>query len=184
MDEDTRPRKVLPLWCKGCAAAAARYWRSRVWLAVRYFFGNRAWLNPDDANDLVRMRTAWEKLSSSSIVFAGQCKWEKLVTVARRSSRVGRLVFMPECCWNMLACGKDGREQHIKREWVTRKLSQKWRAGSTTSGSRCVPRTQLTGIAGKLRHRHRPAERVARWTHRALPSACAQAAAFSKQPVQ
>ncbi len=98
---------------EGLSQTAAREMHSYMWLAVRYFFGNRTWLNPDEASDLIRMRTAWEKISSASIVFAGQCKWDRLVTVVRRSSLVCRRVGMRKC-------RKQGREQQMQREKVTR----------------------------------------------------------------
>jgi len=52
-------------------------------LAVGYFFADRRWMNPDLPEDLAKLRSSWETLSASSIVFAGQCKWDKLVFVAR-----------------------------------------------------------------------------------------------------
>jgi len=117
-----------------------------VWLAVRCFFGNRTWLNPDEPSDLIRMRTAWEKISSSSIVVAGQCKWDRLVTVVRRSSLVGRRFCM-------LKCRKQGREQRIQGQRVTRNLSHKRRAQvlpRVGAGACCARESRKDPVVGTV----------------------------------
>ena len=53
-------------------------------MAVKYFFANRRWMNPDSVDDVEKLRASWEMLSNQSIVFAGQCKWDKFVAVVRR----------------------------------------------------------------------------------------------------
>ena len=42
-----------------------------------YYFANRRWRNPDDPGDMADLRRHWEQLVASSVVFAGQCPWEK-----------------------------------------------------------------------------------------------------------
>ena len=51
---------------------------------MRYFYNNRRWRNPDNAEDLAYLTQAWETMSQASIVFAGQCKWDKFVAMVRK----------------------------------------------------------------------------------------------------
>lgn len=41
-------------------------------------------MNPDSPDDLAKLKESWEMLSTQSIVFAGQCKWEKFSCVVHR----------------------------------------------------------------------------------------------------
>ena len=42
-----------------------------------YYFANRRWRNPDEPGDMADLKRHWEQLVASSVVFAGQCPWEK-----------------------------------------------------------------------------------------------------------
>jgi hypothetical protein len=55
--------------------------------ALLYFFSNRRWRDPDDPKDLEQLRTAWQQLADSSVVFAGQCKFERLCKVLKTICR-------------------------------------------------------------------------------------------------
>ena len=60
-----------------------RDWRCGGATALLYFFSNRRWRNPDDAKDLEQLRAAWQQLSDSSVIFAGQCKFERLCKIIK-----------------------------------------------------------------------------------------------------
>lgn len=55
--------------------------------ALLYFFSNRRWRDPDDPKDLEQLQTAWQQLADSSIVFAGQCKFERMCKVLKTFCR-------------------------------------------------------------------------------------------------
>jgi len=51
--------------------------------ALLYFFSNRRWRNPDNPEELALIQKAWQELVDSSVIFAGQCKFERLCKVIR-----------------------------------------------------------------------------------------------------
>jgi hypothetical protein len=65
--------------------------------AVRYFYSNRRWRNPDDEQDLMHLKTAWERMTQESIVFAGQCRWEKFIAVVRKHYQASQSIRISRC---------------------------------------------------------------------------------------
>ena len=53
-------------------------------LGLLYFFANRRWRNPEDPEDLEKLKKAWQELSDSSVVVAGQCKFDRMCKVIAR----------------------------------------------------------------------------------------------------
>jgi hypothetical protein len=50
--------------------------------AVRYLFASTRWKNPDGcAEDLEQMRVTWKEMCDSSMAFAGQCSFDRMVKV-------------------------------------------------------------------------------------------------------